>query len=73
MCIALPGKVIGIGDAMARVEVAGTRLEASLMLTEGVEIGDYVLIHAGFVIRKVDEEEARETLRLLSEFLEEQG
>lgn len=58
---------------MARVEVAGTRLEASLMLTEGVEIGDYVLIHAGFVIRKVDEEEARETLRLLSEFLEEQG
>lgn len=72
MCIAIPGKVTEIRDAMARVEVAGARLEASLMLMEGVGVGDYVIIHAGFVIQKVDEEEARETLRLLGEFIGEQ-
>ncbi|MBZ0154928.1 MAG: HypC/HybG/HupF family hydrogenase formation chaperone [Alphaproteobacteria bacterium] len=72
MCIAIPGKVIEIRDAMARVDVAGTRKEASLMLTEGVGIGDYVIVHAGFVIQKVDDQEAQETLRLLGEFMGEQ-
>lgn len=72
MCIAIPGKVIEIRDAMAMIDVAGTKKEASLMLMEGVSIGDYVIIHAGFVIQKVDDHEARETLRLLSEFIEGQ-
>lgn len=72
MCIAIPGKVVEIAGAVAKVDVAGTRKEASLMLMEDVQIGDYVIVHAGFAIQKVDDAEAQETLRLLSEFLEEQ-
>lgn len=69
MCIAIPGRVIEIVDAVAKVDVAGARKEASLMLMEDVQVGDYVIVHAGFAIQKVDEAEARETLRLLNEFL----
>lgn len=69
MCIAIPGRVIEIVDAVAKVDVAGARKEASLMLMEDVQVGDYVIVHAGFAIQKVDEAEAQETLRLLSEFL----
>lgn len=72
MCIAIPGKVIRIKDDMAKIDVAGTKKEASLMLMEGVNVGDYVIVHAGFVIQKVDDREAQETLRLLSEFIEGQ-
>ncbi|MEW5744670.1 MAG: HypC/HybG/HupF family hydrogenase formation chaperone [Nitrospirota bacterium] len=71
MCIAIPGRVIEITDAMAKVDVAGARKEASLMLMDDVKVGDYVIVHAGFAIQKVDDAEAQETLRLLSEFLRE--
>jgi hydrogenase expression/formation protein HypC len=72
MCIAIPGRVIGIRDAMASIDVAGTKRDASLMLMDGVQVGDYVIVHAGFVIQKVDEREAQETLKLLSAFIEGQ-
>jgi len=52
------------------VEAGGVKREVSLHLVEGVEVGDYVIVHAGFAIQKLDEKEAEETLRLLKEMLE---
>jgi hydrogenase expression/formation protein HypC len=64
-------KVINIEGEMAVAEIDGVKREASLMmLSEDVKIGDYVLIHAGFAISRLDEEEALETLALMRECLE---
>ena len=72
MCLAIPGQVVEIADApnrIAKVEVAGVRRNVNVGLLDadrnGVERGDWVLIHVGFAISRVDEEEARATLRLL--------
>jgi hydrogenase expression/formation protein HypC len=64
-------KVINIEGEMAVAEIDGVKREASLMmLSEDIKIGDYVLIHAGFAISRLDEEEALETLALMRECLE---
>jgi hydrogenase expression/formation protein HypC len=60
-----------ITDDLAICEIDGVRREASLMMLDGVEIGDYVLIHAGFAIEKIDEAEARLTLDALRAVLDE--
>jgi len=71
MCLAIPGQVLEIVDEenrLARVEVAGVRRNVSVGLLDaegGVAGGDWVLIHVGFAISRVDEAEAAETLRLL--------
>ncbi len=71
MCLAVPMKVVSIDNEMAIAEVDGVRREASLMmLNEKVNVGDYVLIHAGFAISRLDEEEALETISLMRECLE---
>jgi hydrogenase expression/formation protein HypC len=71
MCLAVPMKVINIEGETAVAEIDGVRREASLMmLNEDVNVGDYVLIHAGFAISRLDEEEALETLSLMRECLE---
>jgi len=67
MCLAIPAKVLSIDGAMARVEVGGVTKTASLHLLEGVEPGDYVILHAGFALSRLKEDEARETLRLLEQ------
>ena len=67
MCLSIPSKVLSIQDDKAIVSVAGTEYEASLQLVEDVEVNDYVLLHTGFAIQKISEEEAEETLRLLRE------
>jgi hydrogenase expression/formation protein HypC len=67
MCLSIPAKVIAINEDMATVSVGGTTYNASLQIVENVGIGDYVLIHTGFVIQKLSAEEAGETLRLFSE------
>jgi hydrogenase expression/formation protein HypC len=67
VCLGIPGRIIGIEGGTARVEVAGAVKEASLALIEDVGVGDYVIIHAGFAIEKVDEAMAMETLRLIDE------
>lgn len=71
MCLAVPMQVTSIvGDTMI-AEIDGVRREASLMmLSEKVEVGDYVLIHAGFAISRLDEQEALETLAIMRECLE---
>ena len=63
-------KVAEIVDETAICEVDGVRREGSLMMLDGVEVGDYVLLHAGFAIEKIDPEEALKTLELLREALD---
>lgn len=58
---------MNIRDGMAVIDVDGVRREASVLLLEDPRVGDYVIVHAGFAIHKIDEEEATETLRLLRE------
>jgi len=70
MCLAVPSKIIEINDALAKVEVDGVVREASLMLLEDAGIGDYVIVHAGFAISKVDEESALQTIEDMRKILE---
>jgi len=65
-------KVIKINDGLGIVEIGGVKREISLQLVEDIRIGDYVIIHAGFAIQKLNEEEAEETLSLLREIAGEE-
>lgn len=67
MCLSIPSKVISIDGSKAIVSVGGTEYEASLQLVEDIKIGDYVLLHTGFAIQKISEEDAQETFGLLQE------
>ena len=67
MCLSIPSKVTSINGNKAVVSVGGTEYEASLQLLEDVKIDDYVLLHTGFAIQKISEEDAQETLKLLRE------
>ena len=72
MCLGIPMKVIKINDGLGIVELGGVKREISLQLVEDIKIGDYVIIHAGFAIQKLNEEEAEETLSLLREIAGEE-
>lgn len=66
MCLAIPAKVLSVeGDRTAAVALAGLTKETSLVLVPEAGVGDYVLVHAGYAIQKVDQAEAEETLKLL--------
>jgi hydrogenase expression/formation protein HypC len=67
VCLAIPAEIVQIEDEMAVVRVGDTLRKASLMLLPEVSVGDYVIVHAGFALHRVDPEEARESLRLLRE------
>ena len=67
MCLAVPAQVKSIHDHEAEVEIGGTSYRASIWLTPDVKVGDYVLLHTGYAINVIDEEEAQETLRMLRE------
>jgi len=67
MCLSLPAKVIAIESDMAEVSVGGAVFRAGLQMVDDIKVGDYVLLHAGFAIEKLKEEDALETLRLLKE------
>ena len=66
MCIAAPGRVLALDDGTAVVEVAGRRRRASLLMTPDVEIGAWVLVAAGNVVRRIDASEASELESLLA-------
>jgi len=72
MCLSVPGRIIKIDENMnmAEVNVGGFLRDISLDLCPDVSVGEYVLVHAGFAIQKVDEEEAIETLNLLKKMAE---
>jgi hydrogenase expression/formation protein HypC len=68
VCLAIPGQIVEITDAensLARVDVVGVRRTVNVGLLDGAEPGDWVLIHVGFALSKIDEEEAMATRRLL--------
>jgi hydrogenase expression/formation protein HypC len=71
MCLAVPGRVVeivGEGELrMGRVDFSGVLRQACLAYTPEVVVGDYVLVHVGFAISRIDEEAARETLETLRE------
>ena len=67
MCVAIPARVKSIEGLTAEVEVGGVSRKISVQLTPKVQKDDYVLVHAGFSIQVVDEEEARETLKLFED------
>ena len=71
MCLGIPAKVVQIDESkQGKVDYLGTKVKTNLTLLENVKIGDWVIIHAGFAISKLNEEEARETLSLLREIAE---
>ncbi|MBU2702375.1 hydrogenase expression/formation protein HypC [Sporomusaceae bacterium BoRhaA] len=70
MCLAIPAKLIGKIDRLATVEVGGITRKVSLMLLPDAQVGDFVLVHAGFAIQTVEEEEAKRTMELLKELTE---
>ena len=67
MCLAIPSRITKIENDMAVIDADGVRREVSILLIEDARVGDYVIVHAGFAIRKIDEAEAEESLRLLRE------
>jgi hydrogenase expression/formation protein HypC len=72
MCLAVPSKVISINDMMATIEAYGARKDVSLLLMpETVEVNDYVLVHAGFAIQKVDKAAAEDALVLIKQIVDE--
>ncbi len=71
MCLAIPLEVIEINDNIAKVSIGNTTREAYLDLMDKVKVGDFVLVHAGFAIEKLDKEEAEKTLSLFKEIIDE--
>ncbi|GAA7197272.1 HypC/HybG/HupF family hydrogenase formation chaperone [Helicobacter pylori] len=70
MCLAIPSKVIAIKDNVALLETLGVQREASLdLMGESVKVGDYVLLHIGYVMSKIDEKEALESIELYQEMI----
>jgi hydrogenase expression/formation protein HypC len=70
MCLAIPAKILDIKDSVAQVDFGkGVSREVNVMLVDA-KVGDYVLVHAGYAIQVLDENEAQETLRLWNEILE---
>ncbi len=67
MCLAIPGKILSIDGDTARIEVLGSIKKANLALLDNPCEGEYVLVHAGFVIERVDTKRAEETLSLIGE------
>ncbi|MDF1590328.1 MAG: HypC/HybG/HupF family hydrogenase formation chaperone [Desulfobacterales bacterium] len=65
MCLAIPSKIVKIENNMGIIDVEGVTRETNLILIEDARVGDYVIVHAGFAIRKIDESEALESLKIL--------
>ena len=74
MCLGIPAKVIQVTpEGAGKVDYLGTKVRVNFSLLENVRLGDWVIVHAGFAISRLNEEEAQETLALLREITEAQG
>ena len=74
MCLAIPAQVVELRpDDNALVDLAGVKKEISLALLDGVAVGDYVIVHVGYALNKLDPEEAEKTLKLFAEMGEMRG
>ena len=67
MCLGIPARIESIDGTEAKLNLSGNKMRASLDLLIDVKVGDYVLLHAGYAIQKIDEDEAQKTLELLKE------
>lgn len=67
MCLAIPSKIVSIQYPVATIDVDGVQRQASVLLIEDATVGDYVIVHAGFAIQKIDEDAALESLKYLRE------
>jgi hydrogenase expression/formation protein HypC len=67
MCLSIPARIVTIDGNIAEVSVGGTLFKAGLHMIADAEVGDYILLHAGFAIQKIGEDEAAETIKLLEE------
>ena len=67
MCVAVPALIVSLNGTEAEVDIEGIRRKTSIYLTPEAVVGDYVLMHAGFAIKVIDLQEARETIALLKE------
>jgi hydrogenase expression/formation protein HypC len=67
VCLAIPSQIVKIENSMATINIDGAQVTASLLLLEDAKVGDYVIVHAGFAIHKIDEKEARKSLKILKE------
>lgn len=73
MCVAVPAEVWEIEGSEAILDYGGVRRKANIDFLEDVKVGDYVIVHVGFAIQKLDKEEALESLKLWKQILEEEG
>ena len=69
MCLGIPSKVIEVDEAFktGRIDYLGTKIKANFALLDDIKIGDWVIVHAGFAISRLDEDDALETLDILRE------
>jgi len=67
MCLSVPAKIIEIDGEIAKASIGGSIIEIGLQLVENISIGDYVLVHTGYALEKIDEEEAEKTIKMLKE------
>lgn len=67
MCLAIPSRIVSIDGDTAIIDVDGVQRQASVMLLNDIKTGDYVIVHAGFAIHKLDEASALESLQLMRE------
>jgi hydrogenase expression/formation protein HypC len=73
MCLGIPAKVIELDESsQGKVDYLGTKVKTNFSLLEDIKVGDWVIVHAGFAISKLDEEDARETFSLLREMASKQ-
>lgn len=73
MCLGIPAKVVQIDESdLGKVDYLGTRVKTNFALLENIKVGDWVIVHAGFAISKLNEEEARETFSMLKEMAEKE-
>jgi len=72
MCLAIPARVVQVLDGeMAVVDLGGVKKEISLALVDGVAEGDYVIVHVGYALNKLDPEEAEKTLQMFAQLAQE--
>jgi hydrogenase expression/formation protein HypC len=69
MCLAIPSKIVEIKEGLGVIDAEGVIREISLLLLDEAKVGDYVIVHAGFAVHKIDEEAAMESLKILREAL----
>jgi hydrogenase expression/formation protein HypC len=70
MCLAVPVQVVSVDGSEAEVEIGGVKRKVSITLTPDARVGDYVLLHTGYAISVIDQTEAQETLKLLTDMLD---